>query len=262
MKTNAITVGLIGLVCALSVGCARGDGAAPSQGGSAAAQGAAATTRASTHSFAYAASGASAASRVERVVRGDGAETLLGTTELTVAGATHPMVLVETADLDASGHLTGATAQLSTGPHGRDLLRAIRLDAARGTVTVNDAVGERSWLVATDHPWIYEGLFDDVAPLASNATAVQAWVAKRAAQSGARLRAIQVAARRSHLTLAEQVVFADGAGSLVVLGDEAIEADSDFVRALPWKALSAAASLTASPSHAADGAGYCVPGPA
>ena len=86
---------------------------------------------------------------------------------------------------------------------------------------------------------MYTGLFGDVAPHASGLTAVQAWVARRAAQAGERVRTIDVPAHRSSLTLADQVVFPDGETDLVVVGDEVAETDREFVRTLPWKALEA-----------------------
>jgi hypothetical protein len=232
MKTKRMAAGLV-VMCALLSGCARDDW--KSAGG--AAEAAAESGRTSSHTFAFEMAGIMASSRVEHRVVSGGGEALHGTTSVTLAGAAHPVVLDETAQIDASGRLVLATAELRSGPHAAQLVRSIRLDAAAGAVKVRDEKGERSWRVPSDQPWIYQGLFSDIAPESSDVTAVQAWVARRAAHSAERLREVHVAGREHHLTVADQVAFADGSSEWIVLGDEAIETDEGFVRTLRWKAL-------------------------
>ncbi len=228
--TKAMASGMLVVLTAI-LGCSRGDAHAD-QGALQVARQAGAV---SSHSYAFGGAGVKASSRVERQITANGGEVLRGTTEVTISGAAHPTVVHEVAELDASGRLVRATSELRTGA--TEVVRSVELDAIKGTVTVRDQGGERDWLVAEDHPWTYAGLFDDVAPHASGVTAVQAWVARRAAQAGTRIRAIEVLAHRSSLTLSDQVVFQDGDTDLVVLGDEVAETDRDFVRSLPWKAL-------------------------
>lgn len=229
--TKAMASGLLVVLAALT-GCDRGDARAE-HGAPAAAQAA----RVSSHSYAFGSAGVKASSRVERLWAANGGEVLRGTTEVMLAGAAHPAVVVEKVELAADGRLVRATSELYMDAHA--LVRSVEIDAAKGSVTTRDQGGERAWLVAADHPWMYAGLFEDVAPHASGLTAVQAWVARRAAQAGERVRMVEVLARRSSLTIPDQVVFEDGETDLVVVGDEVAETDRDFVRALPWKALEA-----------------------
>ena len=250
MKTMKLAVGLV-VVCALAAGCGRDD--LRNTGG--AAEAASADARTMSHSFAFESAGITASSRVERRVEGGGAEAIHGVTLVTLSGAAHPLVLDETALLDASGRLVLATAELRTGPQAEDAVRAIRLDAATGTVTVRDDKGRRSWRVPAVEPWIYEGLFTDVAPAMADVTAVQAWVARRAAHASERLRDVNVADHEAHLTLANQVALPDGQVEWIVLGDEAIETDGDFVRALPWRSLGAAGAEIQAAERS------CEPGP-
>jgi hypothetical protein len=250
MKRNLLAVGLV-VVCALAAGCSRDD--LRNTGG--AAEAALESTRSSSHTFAFEMAGITASSRVERRASAGGAEMLHGTTSVALPGAPHPLLLEETAQLDASGRLVLATADLRSGPQAAHSVRSIRLDAAAGTVKVRDEKGERSWRVQADQPWIYEGLFADIAPAMADATAVQAWVAHRASRASTRLREVNVAAREDHLTVADQVAFADGPSEWIVLGDEVIETDADFIRALRWKALEAAGAEIQAAERS------CEPGP-
>jgi hypothetical protein len=215
---------------------------APSAGGNA---------QTAFYSFAFSAAGISASSGAERRATAQGGEVLHGTTEVGLPGGAHPLTLAETAELDAAGRLVLATSELRRGVGGGELVRSVRLDAARGLVTIRSANGEVSWPEATDSPWIYERAFASAAPEMASATPVQAWIARRAAQAGARLRAIDVDDRSSRLTIASQVVLDDGASKWVVLGEEAIEVSPEFVRDMPWSSLRAAASARASadPCH-------------
>jgi hypothetical protein len=253
MKTTMMTVGMVAcLAPLLLLGCNRSEGG----GGGERAACARPAERNVSSSFAFGAAGVSASSRVDRRLSADGGEALHGTTEVTLPGEAHPLLLEESADIDASGRLVTATAELRRGPRGAELVRSVRLDAARGRVTVRGARGESTWLVDTDYPWIYEGTFAAVAPEMESVTAVQAWVARRASQGGSRIRAIDIGDRSSHVTIASQVLLDDGASKWVVVGDEAVEVDSDFVRALPWKSLQSVADARREAGL------VCVPGPA
>lgn len=250
MGTKTIVVGLVALLVGLS-GCAQNG--ASGNTGSSAIQGDSART--SESAFAFGTGSVRAESRVSRAVAANGNEVLHGTTEVRLEGEPHPLVIEETAEIDASGKLLLATAELRSGRRGQDLVRSVRIDAQSGVVTTNDRHGESLLAVAVDQPWVYEGLFGDVSPVMGSATAVQAWVAKRAADAGSKVRAVDVGARRSFVTLADQVVIDDAPRKLVILGDEVIEVDSDFVRSLPWKALEEAAAAERQSAF------ECVPGP-
>ena len=235
MRTNKTAAKLLACAVALGAlaGCTKND-EGRGQGVSEAP-----AARTSAHSFAFGAGEVRAQALVNRRVAPRGAEALESTTELWLGGA-HPLVLVEEAEIDASGRLQTATAELFAGPAASELVRSVQLDAKAGDVTVRDHRGERSFAVPVDHPWTYAGLFADVSPAASSTTAVMAWVARRAAQAGSKIREVD-GAGQSHLTVPAKIVFRDGQMDLIVLGDEVAEADGEFVRALPWKALQAAA---------------------
>ncbi len=254
MKTKAMAAGMIAVFASV-LGCAHHDGAGEASASEIHGQ----SSHTGVHSFAFGAGGVSATSRVERTVRSDGAEVLHGVTEVRLPGEAHPMVLRETAEIAATGRLIDATSELRSGLHARDLVRAVHMDAANGTVAVRDAKGESTFKVSADHPWFYVNPFADVAPVAADTTAVQAWVARRAAQVEAsslpRVRGIDVGARGSYITLSNQVLLDDAPSAWVVLGDEAIETDSEFVRALPWRGLESAAAAEQK------AAAFCVPGP-
>jgi len=256
MKSKGIVAALSLALLAASSGCARADAKGRGDGDGTTLE----SRRSSAHTFVFSGAGLNASSRVERTVQADGGELLRGSTEVTPAGAAQRLVLTERAEISAEGRLLLATAELRLGPPGGatagTVLRSVRVDAVRGRVTVNDGGGERAFGVATGEPWIYRSLFTDLAPQASDATAVQAWVARRAGQASTRLRDIDVVAHTSHATPTDQVLFADGRSVWVVIGDEAVETDDDFVRALPWKALDAASAER----RAADL--RCAPGPA
>lgn len=250
MGTKTIVAGLVALVVGIS-GC--GDQGASGRAGTPEIK--ADSSRTSESAFAFGTGSVRAESHVSRALAPNGNEVLHGTTEVRLAGEAHPLVLQETAEIEASGRLLFATSELRSGRRGQDLVRSVRIDPQSGVVTLRDARGERLIPVALDHAWVYDGLFADVSPLMSSATAVQAWVAKRAAEAGSKVRVVDVSGRRTFVTLADQVVMDDSPRKLIVLGDEVIEVDSDFVRSLPWKSLEEAAS--AERQSAFD----CEPGP-
>lgn len=193
-----------------------------------------------SQSFSFRAAGVTAVTHVDRRAAPGGGETLRGTTTVGFSGEPHPMSLVESAELDATGRLVLAMAELRRGTG--ELVRSVRLDAAGGRVTVRSADGEASWPVAADMPWLYERAFGSAAPEMGSATPVQAWLARRAAGAGPRVRVIDVEERSSHVTRASQVVLDDGASQWVIVGDEAFEMKGDVIRDVPWKALEAAAA--------------------
>ena len=243
MKTKTLTVGLFALLFGVLSGCASksSDSASPPV-----------STDRAVHSFTFGGAGITAQSRVERASHEGGGETLDGTTEVRLPGEAHPFVVHEIATLDRTGRLVTATSELRTGLHAEDVLRTVQLDAGDGTITVRDAKGTSTLRVAADHPWFYTNPFSDIAPLASDTTAVQAWIARRAAESAtgdlARVRSVDVTAKSSFVTLANQVLMSDQSTGWVLLGDEAIETDADFVRALPWRGLESAVEASRSAS--------------
>lgn len=250
MGTRAMVAGLWAIVLGLG-GCGHRDGAPAEER----AEHASEKSRTTESSFVFGTGSVRAESRVARSVALDGSESLHGVTEVRLGGEPHPMVLTEHAEIDASGRLVAASAELRAESRAATLVRSVRLDASRGLVTVNDKRGERLILAAADHPWVYESLFQDVSLVMGSATPVQAWVARRAAQAGSKVRVIDVSSQRAYVTLADQVVVDDAAKKLVILGDEVIEVDSDFVRSLPWKALEEAAAAER------QSAASCEPGP-
>ena len=248
MKTKTMAVGLLALLFSVASGCASrsSDSASPMSS--------TASADRAVHSFAFGAGGVSAQSRVERAVLREGGESLDGTTEIRVPGEAHAFVVHETAELDSAGRLLASTSELRTGLRAEQVLRTVRFDATNSAVTVRDDKGERTMRVSADHPWFYKNPFADIAPVASDTTAVEAWIARRAAQSATgdvpRVTGIDVASNGTFVTLASQVLMTDPSADLVVLGDEVIETDGEFVRALAWKGLESAAN--AMQSAAAD----------
>ncbi|MEZ4312005.1 MAG: hypothetical protein R3F14_28600, partial [Polyangiaceae bacterium] len=219
MKTiNTLAVGMLVAASAM-FGCGQSQASAGADGVATVAR----EGKTQAASFTFGAGGVKATSRVTRQIAPSGEEILTGTTEVTLAGAAHPSLLTERAELDAHGKLLRAKSELRTGPGG--VTRSVDLDARSGTITVREAASSRTLRMPADHPWIYGSMFSDIAPQVSSVTAVQAWVARRAASTGDRLRYVDVLAARSSLTIPEQVVFSEGDTDLVVLGDEVIATD-------------------------------------
>src|SRR5690348_2555874 len=134
MSTKTKAAGVLLLVWAALSGCARND----DKSTEGAVESAVNQGRTSFHTYAFGGAGVSAKSRVRREISADGTEALHGTTEVTLPRARDPFVLVESAEIDASGRLAFAMAELRSGPQGLDFVRSVRLDAARGTVSVRD----------------------------------------------------------------------------------------------------------------------------
>ncbi len=179
--------------------------------------------------------GATVVSRAERTVEPSGVETLEGTTSFQLPFGRAPLLLEERVQLAASGKLLRAEVVLHRGSRAGDVLQKVVLDSSTNKVVSTSEKGQLSFVVASDAPWMYRGLFADIAPEVSGLTATSAWVAARAAASGGRVVDIDVSARTSAFTIAEQVVFEEDASSLVVVGDEVAEVDRAAVRTIPWK---------------------------
>lgn len=189
---------------------------------------------ASAYRFVFAGPGGTASSRVERAPLEGGRERLHGETEIHLDSA-HTYVVHEDVVIEASGRMSWAKVSLSEGMAAAPT-RTIELDPSAQAVRAQLPDGDRSWSVAADMPWAYEGLFGDVAPALASATAVQAWVMLRAAETGSWLHVVGPTAEATQRMAADQLVFADGAARFIVIGDEVVEADRRFVSALPWKA--------------------------
>ncbi|MBK8258348.1 MAG: hypothetical protein IPK82_37500 [Polyangiaceae bacterium] len=233
MKTNKMLA--VGILTALSalVGCDTSK-ASPSENDAILASSDEKTARSS---FNFRAQGAEATSRVERSIAPNKAEVLRGETVITLAFSSQPVRIVEEAEIASSGRLVRASSKLFGGAGALELLRSVQFNVVSEEVKVQDRGSERTLRVANDHPWMVGDLYGDIAPQAAGATAIQVWIARRAASAGERVRSVEVLAARSSLTMPSQIVFENGSTDLVVLGSEVAETDRDFVRNLAWRPL-------------------------
>lgn len=158
-----------------------------------------------------------AQAQVFRAVGADGGEAIHGETHL--PGTSRRVI--EDAAIDAAGRIS------------RVEVRVVRCDGAvedrfvadraRGTVRADTPGGVVEWPVPTDAPWAVE-------PAArGGATPVLAWLAMRAASSGADVRVIRADARSSYRAPADQVAIATEAGATVLVGESASSADALFI---------------------------------
>lgn len=233
MKTNKMLA--VGILVALSaaLGCDTSK-ASPAETGSVAAS---STEKTALSSFNFRAQNAEASSRVERTVSPNKAEVLRGETVVSLAFASQPVRIVEEAEIASNGRLVRASSKLFGGAGGLELLRSVQFNVASEKVTVQERGSERTLRVPNDHPWLVADLYGDIAPHAASATAIQVWIARRAADAGERVRSVEVLAARSSLTMPDQIVFENGSTDLVVVGSEVAETDRDFVRNLAWRPL-------------------------
>ncbi|XXX82256.1 hypothetical protein WMF30_26200 [Sorangium sp. So ce134] len=248
MSTRTSLLFAVALTGSLLVGCSDG---ATSLAEDRAARGAAACLpggsieKAETKVYTFF-GGAGAQSRVERAIRPDGSETLSSETRLSRAdagpgslaggaGGALPAggVVREYAELDPSGRLVYADVSVS-GAAG--VVKRMILDPQHGAALLHRA-GRASGFVR-----IPIGEATIYAPVASVATPVAAWIARRAAHAAPSVRMFDEVTAESHAVLSDQLVVEDGRDTFVVLGDAALSADEEFITSLP---LGAAASATA-----------------
>ena len=161
---------------------------------------------------------------------GNRSETVVGDTLL--RGSGRVWRIREDVELSPAGLLERARVSLEAGEGAPSLVREVRLDAACGVWSIRDASGEVSGRLPAQIPWAYASLFGDVAPELAAATPTGAWVTLRAAEANDAVLMIDSQAG-VHAVASDQLLIADGARRWVVLGDEAIEADADFVREAP-----------------------------
>jgi hypothetical protein len=172
---------------------------------------------------------AGAKSRVERTVRVDGSETLLGETQLAGDGGA---VLRERVEIDAAGTLVYADVLLDPGADsgsparpGDGRARRMILDRQRGAALFLGP-GSGTLRVPRDAPWAYAPWPASAAP---SATPIAAWVMLRAASGSPAVRLVDGGRATSYGVASDQLVVQDEGDVTVVLGDAAIPAGSDFV---------------------------------
>jgi hypothetical protein len=172
-------------------------------------------------------------STIERVVRADGSEVLYGRTEiggLECAEGLVGAVVIEEVEIDAGGRMISADIALVSGED--EVEKRIHLDPAKGLVRIDGRAGKSVWRAPDDAPWAYAPLTVDGHEGAPIATPVAAWVTLGAVTAAPNARVIDVEGQRTDLIPADQLVVDDGEARFVVLGDEAIEADADFIVAM------------------------------
>jgi hypothetical protein len=133
--------------------------------------------------------------------------------EQRLASATHfedGSCLVEEATIDRSGRLRHAAPE-------------------RKTVKITQPAHRMQWTVPSDLPWVYAPLVETEAGLRTIATPLSAMVTQRAAAEHSTLRTLDLSTLDSATIMADQLFVADQDGSIVVVGDDAV----DFVDGLP-----------------------------
>jgi hypothetical protein len=184
------------------------------------------------------AGGAEAHSRVERTLRADGSEVLRGRTEIGgPRGAKVRAIAIEEVEIDAQGRLVSADVSLVSGAEGSEVKKRVHLDPAKGLVRIAGPRGTSSWRAPTDAPWAYAPLTADGLPAMPIATPVAAWVTLRAVGAAPSARVIDCDGPWTSLIPADQLVVEDGAARFVVLGDDAIEANQDFIVSMQLNSL-------------------------
>lgn len=138
--------------------------------------------------------------------------------------------LMEEATLDRSGKLLRAESVL-TGGAAVDV--RVVLEPATGRVEVIYPTHRTRWTAPNDHPWVWAPLLASASGVATIATPLAALVTLRAANESLVLRAIDLGQTVSNTIMSDQLLVADEAASIVVVGDDAV----DIVDGLPvsWR---------------------------
>lgn len=162
---------------------------------------------------------------------GTAGERLLGTTELG-SGAR----LIERAELDGSGRLMTAEAQLE---QGLDQPRVqIEFDRARATVVVDSSLSHFVWTVPTDAPWAWASLLSAAGTGKPVTTPLLARVVLGAVRDGGPLRILDLGTLRSSTLTADQVVSYDEGEALTVVLDDTVQFKAGVPEHLHLSALS------------------------
>lgn len=166
-----------------------------------------------------------------------------------LASATHfedGRCLMEEATLDRNGKLLRASSTLSGG----DAVAEVRvvLEPANDRVEVTYPTHQVRWSAPNDHPWVWAPLLATAGGPKTIATPLAALVTLRSAQEHFVLRTIDLAQIGSNTILSDQLLVPDGAMSVVVVGDDAV----DVVDGLPVRWRNAALDRVMAP-RARDG---------
>lgn len=222
-----------GLMCVAVSGCGRN---APVEGAvkcpPAAAGVAAQQPRTARFAFSLHKEGGTIESKVERTVSPSGAERLEGALHAR-QGAEPGLVLTESVTLDAAGWLRHATLRLERATSPGIALRTAELSPAAGTLRVTAGGRSVTTRIPGDQPWAYETPFGTSMGQLGVATPIAAWVAMRAASAAPTVTLVNVSAATSQDTTSDQILTEDAGKYWIVLGDHAVEADDEFVRAWP-----------------------------
>jgi hypothetical protein len=185
--------------------------------------------------------GAWAQSHIERTVRVDGSEVLYGRTEIGGAeGAPVRAIVIEEVEIDAGGRLVSADISLVSGEEGAEVEKRVRFDPVKGSIRIDGPSGTNVWSAPDDAPWVYAPLAADGPQAVPVATPVAAWVTLRAIEASPNARVIDGDGLWTNLTPADQLVVEDGASRFVVLGDDVIEANGDFIASMWLNSLAVA----------------------
>lgn len=155
----------------------------------------------------------------------DGTEKLHGETRLMLASGAERQV-IEDVTLDATGRIVSAEIT-TTSSTPNELPVRLRLAPSEGLVRIVSGTSEKSFRVPADAPWVYTAL-----PAGLPATPIAAWIAKRGADTAPWLRVVSASEARSFLAPVDQVVVRTETGTTVVLGRDAADTDTVFVRDL------------------------------
>lgn len=186
-----------------------------------------------THTFSRSDGGTGSRSRVRVQRYADGSEVLVGDTVLYGAGGA-AWQLREEASIGQSGRLVRARVRLGAEGGAGEAIREVRLDAELGEWSISDSNGVLAGRLSRQYPWVYGPVFADIAPELGSVTPMTAWIALRAAQADAAVLMIDPQAGVDAV-MSDQVLVSDGPRRWVVMGEEAIEADAEFVQQAPWR---------------------------
>jgi len=222
MKIKLSALVLTALVGSLSAGCGNAATVAPSQALASEAcvnaQG-----RAGDHVYVFSAGSTSPHARVERTIRKNGSEALLGRTDFAFGK------LMEYAELGSDGRLVYADVTF-TGLSGAS--RRLIVDAEHGAFYTQDEHGSGWSRMPVETPVVYAdmvgGEASSVAP-----TPVSAWITLRAAEQSENVRVLDAASRQTNLIPRDQLV-TEGIGDErhVIAGETALTASGDFITSL------------------------------